>query len=308
MSRDDPLGDLLEAHGVVLLDGGLATTLADRGADLSGELWSARLLADDPDAIREAHAAFLTAGADVVITASYQATVEGFARRGIAPADARALLRRSVELARAARRRTGRAHALVAASVGPYGAALADGSEYRGYEGLGVATLRRFHRERLEILGGAGADLLAIETLPAADEAEALLDLLGEVATPPAWMTFTARDDGHLSDGSPIGPVAASAAAHPRIVGVGVNCTPPERISGLLDELPPSGEVHRVVYPNLGDRWDPTDGGWAPREGIPAELVRAWRERGVEVVGGCCGTSPEHIAALGRTLRDGQGR
>lgn len=308
MSRDDPLGDLLEARGVVLLDGGLATTLTDRGADLAGELWSARLLAEDPDAIREAHAAFLEAGADVVITASYQATMAGFARRGIDPAHARRLLRRSVELARAARRRTGRSHALVAASVGPYGAALADGSEYRGYRAVGVSALRRFHRERLGILGDAGADLLAIETLPAADEAEALLDLLDEVGTPPAWMTFTARDDGHLGDGSPIGPVAASAAAHPRIVGVGVNCTPPEHISGLLDALPPPGETHRVVYPNLGDRWDPSRDRWTPRQSIPAGLVRSWRRRGVAVVGGCCGTSPAHIAALGRTLRDGAGR
>lgn len=299
----DPFRSLLERHGVVLLDGGLATTLAARGADLSGRLWSARLLREDPAAIRDVHEAFLAAGADVVITASYQATVEGFVRAGVEPAEARDLLRRSVHLAIRARDRAGRPEALVAASVGPLGAALADGSEYRGYPGVGVARLRAFHRERLEILADAGPDLLAIETIPDATEAEALLDLLDEMTTPPAWMTFTASDDEHLSDGSRFAPVATEVAAHARIAGVGVNCVPVERVAGLLESLPALEAAHLVAYPNLGDRWDPGAGRWVPRHRIPTAEVRRWLGRGVEVVGGCCGTSPRHIAALGEALR-----
>ena len=162
---------------VLVADGGLATELEARGNDVSGSLWSARLLMDAPEEVRDAHLAFFRAGAVIATSASYQASFEGFARRGLGRREAAGLMRRSVDLARSARAEMsgdGRTR-WVAASVGPYGAALADGSEYRGRYGLSVRELAAWHRPRLEVLAEAGPDVLALETVPDIDEAEALM-------------------------------------------------------------------------------------------------------------------------------------
>ena len=198
---DDPFD---RYPGVVVLDGGLATELEARGADLGDELWSARLLIDDPASIVEVHRAYVDAGADVVIGASYQASYEGLAHRGIGRDAATALLARSVELAREGA--DGRA--LVAASVGPYGAVLANGAEYTGDYGLGETSiarsfLRDFHGPRAEALVAAGPDLLAIETIPSIVEAEALTEVLDDLPDVPAWVSFSCADASHLNDGTP---------------------------------------------------------------------------------------------------------
>ena len=135
------------AAGVLIGDGGLATELEARGHDLSDDLWSARLLAEAPAEIVAVHEAFYRAGAHIATTASYQASFEGFGRRGIDRADAARLMRRSVELAKSARD-TLATPAWVAASVGPYGAMLAHGEEYTGRYGLSVAELTAWHRPR----------------------------------------------------------------------------------------------------------------------------------------------------------------
>ena len=193
----DPLAPLLESQGVIVLDGGLATELEARGEDLDDELWSAKVLMDKPGVIRQVHLDYLRAGADCVVSASYQATFEGFARQGLTGLETDSLLRRSVSLALEARRRywaenqdPSRLRPLVAASVGPYGAFLADGSEYTGGYALNRRELREFHRRRLEVLAESGADLLACETIPSIEEARALCDLLEEGSGVPAWMTF----------------------------------------------------------------------------------------------------------------------
>jgi homocysteine S-methyltransferase len=260
MATDDPLRALLDDQGFVVLDGGLATELEVRGHDLSDALWSARLLLDAPEAIRGVHAAYLEAGADCVVSASYQATVDGFRRRGAGAEEARERLGLSVDLAREARDAfwnavpPGRRYPLVAASVGPYGAALADGSEYTGRYDLGEAGLLDFHAERFALLAAAGADLLACETLPSRVEARVLLRLLDETPGARAWFSFTARDAAHLSDGTPVAEMARELD-HERVVGIGVNCVPPALVPGLLAELRGGTHLPLVVYPNSGEVW-----------------------------------------------------
>ncbi|MEX0983789.1 MAG: homocysteine S-methyltransferase [Actinomycetota bacterium] len=294
---DDVAGRI--AAGLVL-DGGLATELERRGADLRDDLWSARLLLEDPGVIRDVHAAYFAAGADIAITASYQASFEGFARRGLDRHDTDRLLRLSVELAREA----AGDDRLVAASIGPYGATLADGSEYRGRYGLSVQTLIDWHRPRLEALLAAEPDVLAVETIPAIEEAEALVTLLAGYPEARAWISFSCRDAEHISDGTPFAEAIAVAASSPGVIAAGVNCTPPGFVPALLSSAGGTGKP-LVAYPNLGSTWEAETKTWraeGPRPAFGDESVR-WREAGATIVGGCCGTSPEDIAAIAAAFR-----
>jgi homocysteine S-methyltransferase len=273
---------LLSGQGVVILDGGLATELEERGFDLSDQLWSARLLRDDPDAILDVHRAYVEAGADCITTASYQATLE---RLG---ADS---LRLSVDLARAAGPK------IVAASVGPYGAALADGSEYTGVYDLDEGGLGGWHAPRLRILDGSGADVLACETIPSFAEARALARLLGLT---PAWFSFTCRDGERLSDGTPIAECARHLDAIDKVAAIGVNCTPPRFVESLVRRIRAVTAKPIVVYPNSGERWDAARRCWAGTRdpGEFAEAAARWRDAGASILGGCCRTGPAHIRAL----------
>jgi homocysteine S-methyltransferase len=309
MDAPDPLNALLEAQGLVILDGGLATELEARGHDLSDPLWSARLLIDEPEAIRDVHAAYLEAGADCVVSGSYQATVEGFRRRGVGAAEARERLCLSIELARQARdgfwrsAPRGRRRPLVAASVGPYGAARADGSEYTGSYDRDEAGLLDFHRERFALLAEAGADLLACETLPSGVEARVLLRLLDETPRARAWFSFTARDAAHISDGTPLAEVARELD-HERIIALGVNCVPPSLVPGLLAELRDATDRPLVVYPNSGEVWDARARRWggAPEGYDPAAACLSWRDAGARLLGGCCRVGPAAITRMRQRL------
>jgi homocysteine S-methyltransferase len=286
--------------GGLVLDGGLATELERRGADLRDELWSARVLLEDPGLIRKIHAAYFAAGADVAITASYQASFEGFSSRGLDEEDTRRLLRSSVQLAREA----AGDDRLVAASIGPYGASLADGSEYVGRYGLTAVELAAWHRPRLEALLSAGPDLLAVETIPAIEEAEAIVALLGEYPAARAWISFSCRDGQRISDGTPFLEAVALAAVSPQVVAVGVNCTPPGFVPSLLASVAHLG-TPLVAYPNLGSTWDAEAKAWrasGPRPDFGLESVR-WREAGATIIGGCCGTTPDDIAAIAARTR-----
>ena len=293
---------------VIVLDGGLATELEAHGSDLSGVLWSARLLRDDPQAIEDAHLAFFRAGADVAITASYQASAMGFARVGIDGAEARQLIVRSVELARSAadgiaQEEPGRRRPLVAASVGPYGAALADGSEYRGGYGVDVTELRSFHGERLDWLIAASPDLLAVETIPSGDEAEVLAALLSERPAR-AWVSFQCRDENSLADGTPFTDVVATVSTIPSVVAVGVNCVDPGLVEPLLVRARGVTELPLVAYPNDGRVWDASAHAWRGDGRLAdAALVRRWRDLGARYIGGCCGTRPAAIERLAAALR-----
>ncbi len=289
----------------ITLDGGLATQCEAMGYDISGNLWSAGLLRTDPDAIRRAHLAYLEAGAEIIISASYQVSRSGFRREGLPAADADHALAASVELAVSARdefasSNTGRAPALVAASVGPYGATLHDGSEYTGAYEIDAGALRDFHRERLHILDRSGADLLACETIPSLAEAQVLRDLLQTTRTP-AWVSFCCRDGGHISDGTSIETGAALYANHPGVFAIGVNCTAPIHVLSLIRRIRAAAPgLGIVVYPNSGETWNPASGLWqGPVE--PDSLLaqaQAWRDAGASIIGGCCRIGPEEIALL----------
>lgn len=295
----------LAGGGLVLLDGGLATTLAAAGHDLSDALWSARLLLDDPAAIVAAHAAFLEAGAEVVTTASYQLAAESLAATGRDPTLASGLFERSVEVAvRAADAHTvpGRPRPLVAASIGPYGGVLADGSEYRGGYGLSVEELVAFHAPRVEALLTADPDVLACETIPAAGEVAALARILaGTGAT--AWMSVTVDSTGtRTAEGQPLDRALAPALELDEVVAVGVNCCAPRLVPDALAVLSLCGRP-LVAYPNAGDRWDAGRRTWVPRARDERPDPGSWVAAGARLVGGCCGTAPAELERLAAALR-----
>ncbi|BBX01625.1 homocysteine S-methyltransferase [Mycolicibacterium moriokaense] len=284
---------------VLIGDGGLATALETRGHDLSDDLWSARLLIDAPDEIVAVHSAFFRAGAAFATTASYQASFDGFAARGIDRAHATRLLQRSVELAKTARDESG-GHRYVAASVGPYGAALANGEEYVGRYGLSVAQLAAWHRPRLEVLVDAGPDILAVETVPDADEAEALVGLIHECKTP-AWLSYTI-DGLTTRAGQPLTDAFAVAADVPEIVAVGVNCCAPDDVLTAVEIARTVTGKPVIVYPNSGETWDGPRRTWVGDSKWSAHLAPQWVAAGACIVGGCCRVGPSDIAALAATV------
>jgi homocysteine S-methyltransferase len=313
----DPIATFLDRHGVLILDGGLATELEKRGADLDDPLWSARLLIENPDLIRQVHHDYYAAGADVAITASYQASFPGLARRGVSQAQAAALMVRSVRLAHEAResfwsdpaKRAGRTPPLVAASIGPYGAHLHDGSEYRGDYDVGRAELAAYHRERMGVLAGAGADLLACETIPSRLEAEILLELLDELPPVRAWLSFSCRDRTHISDGTAFADCVTLANSSSRIVAIGLNCTAPQYAEDLVRTAVEVATKPVLVYPNSGEHYQASGNRWLPGEGVDDFVAAAtrWHAAGAQLVGGCCRTGPREIEGIARALRTSAG-
>jgi homocysteine S-methyltransferase len=296
-----PFARTRETHGTVVLDGGLATELERRGADLRDPLWSAKVLVEDPDAIRAVHEAYFEAGADVAISASYQATFEGLAGRGIGSDEAAKLMRRSVELAREA----ASGGQIVAASVGPYGAMLGNGAEYTGDYDKDEDELVGFHLPRLEALAEAEPDVFAVETIPSFVEAGALARALERVPEIPAWVSFSCRDGGHVCDGTPIEEAVEIVTAAPSVIAVGVNCTSPLHVERLVETISAMTDKPVVCYPNRGSFWDPMRKAWTdpPRQDArPPLRPLAWREAGASLIGGCCGTTPEDIAAIAAAL------
>ncbi|MEV0024151.1 homocysteine S-methyltransferase [Streptomyces atroolivaceus] len=293
------LGEAL-AEGTVLLDGGLSNQLEAQGCDLSDALWSARLLSDAPQQIEAAHAAYARAGAQVLITASYQATFEGFARRGTGRARAAELLADSVKSARRAGAVTGR-ELWVAASVGPYGAMLADGSEYRGRYGLTVRELARFHRPRVETLAEAAPDVLALETVPDIDEAEALLRVVQEFEVP-VWLSYSVAGD-RTRAGQPLAEAFGLVAGIDQVVAVGVNCCDPDDADRAVEVASAATGKPAVVYPNSGEEWDADGREWTGRDTFEPDRVRDWQRAGARLVGGCCRVGPSEIAALAERLK-----
>ncbi|MEV6395066.1 homocysteine S-methyltransferase [Streptomyces sp. NPDC051907] len=287
------------AEGPVVLDGGLSNQLEAQGCDLSDALWSARLLADGPRQIEAAHAAYARAGAQVLITSSYQATFEGFAQRGVGREEAAELLARSVALARAAGAGAGR-EVWVAASVGPYGAMLADGSEYRGRYGLSVRELERFHRPRVEALAAAGADVLALETVPDMDEAEALLRVV-EGCGVPVWLSYSVVGR-RTRAGQELARAFALAAGREEVIAVGVNCCEPGDAGPAVELAAQSTGKPVVVYPNSGERWDADARGWRGATTYDPAMARQWAAAGARLIGGCCRVGPRQISRLKESL------
>ncbi len=289
LTRDRPL----------ILDGGLSTQLEAQGCDISGVLWSADLLQRNPDEIVRATRAFVDAGAECVATATYQASHEGFAQVGVTADEADALMMRSLELAREA------GPQIIAVSLGPYGAMLHDGSEYRGDYGVSAAALRDFHVKRLKLFDSSDADVLALETVPSFLEARVLAELLAECSLP-SWVSFSCRDGQSISDGTPIEEATALFASHPRVAAVGINCTPPQFAAELVGRI--RSALHDKVvmaYPNSGEVYDARTGTWSGTVTATdcAAAALKWVEAGAGIVGGCCRMGPEHIRAMRDALK-----
>jgi homocysteine S-methyltransferase len=305
------LAALLARDRPIVLDGGLATELEAQGHDLTDGLWSARLLRDDPGAIEDAHMAYLRAGAEVIISASYQASIESFARSGMSAEGAEELLTRSVELARRARARVAEgaprvAGALVAASVGPYGAILSEGQEYTGdYGALTAEELDAFHERRLRVLIAAEPDCIACETIPRADEAGILAGVLDRLEAPPGWISFTCRDGEATSHGEPIELAVGAATSGESVVAVGINCTAPEHVPELLRRAATATDLPLIAYPNSGRVWDGNERGWLTlgSDRLALDAVAEWIDAGARIVGGCCGIGPAAIGELADAYR-----
>jgi homocysteine S-methyltransferase len=310
----NPITSILNRYPALVIDGALATELERRGCDLKDELWSAKILLEQPEIIKQVHLDYFKAGADCVITASYQATIEGFAKRGLNEREAVALIKKSVGLAGEARdefwaegsNRIGRSKPFVAASVGPYGAFLADGSEYRGSYGLTQKELMNFHRPRMKALVEAGADILACETIPCLIEAQAVAKLLQEFPNISAWISFTARDEKHISEGQLFADCVRELEDHPQIAAIGINCTSPKYVPALIREARRATEKPILAYPNSGETYDAAKNDW---DGDPVldsfgGQAQEWYKAGARLIGGCCRTTPEDIRVIAGWARN----
>jgi homocysteine S-methyltransferase len=304
----NPIETILQKQPIAILDGALATELENRGCNLNDDLWSARILMEQPELIRQVHLDYFNAGADFAITASYQATIEGFARRGLNKSESLALMQKSVKIAQDARdefwsiesNRVNRIRPLIAASVGPYGAFLADGSEYRGDYNLTEGELIDFHRPRVEALIASGADLLACETIPCLIEAKALIKLLSEFPNTYAWFTFSAKDGEHICHGENISECAALLDSSPQVAAIGINCTSPLYISSLIREIKKNTRKPIIVYPNSGEIYNPDTNTWHGETSCEAFGLQSkdWYANGATIIGGCCRTTPDHIREI----------
>ncbi|MEW4368718.1 homocysteine S-methyltransferase [Paenibacillus kandeliae] len=319
---------LIDQYGVMILDGAMATELEKEGADLNDELWSARLLLDNPDAIARVHTRYFEAGADCAITASYQATVMGFMERGLSEHEAVEMMDRSVRLAVGARdafwnRFTAqqaesvsietatsssfpaRPKPLIAASVGPYGAYLADGSEYRGDYGKTEQELFDFHYDRIRILIEAGADVLACETIPCLVEAQAIVRVLEHFPGVYAWISFSGKDGHHISNGESVAECAAWLEPYEQVAAVGINCTALGYIPALIGQIKQHTSKPIIVYPNSGEQYDPITKTWHGQacDHVYGQDAMQWYELGARLIGGCCRTTPDDIASIQAALR-----
>ncbi|MBT8378632.1 MAG: homocysteine S-methyltransferase [Ignavibacteria bacterium] len=309
-----PIDPLIEKHGMLILDGGLATELEKMGFNLSTHLWSAHFLESNPEAIRKVHLSYLKAGANCIISASYQASISGFISEGFSEKKAKSLLERSVALANEASNEylellkdsgTQRIRPLVAASIGPYGAYLANGAEYNGNYKVSKSELTSFHESRWEILCNCPVSLFACETIPSFKEAEVLLEILRQTPEIFAWMSFSCRDKEHISDGTLIRECATLFKGCDQVVAVGINCTAPKYISSLVKQVRlslPNKPV--VVYPNSGNIYDSEKKTWLGKSDPLDYGIAAcdWFRSGARLIGGCCQIGPKHIQAMRETL------
>lgn len=294
--------------GIRVLDGGLASELEYLGARIDGPLWSAHVLEEAPEKIVAVHRAYLAAGADCLLTASYQVSRMGYAEIGLPPEKADAALLRSVELARMAVAEFPDRRTVIAASLGPYGAALHNGAEYHGNYQCSHDDLVRFHRERIEVFanatGNQGPDLLAFETLPSLDEALAIHEALVDWPSLPAWFSFTCRDDRRVAHGELIADCARAVSNFAEAVAIGINCTHPSLLPSLIREVHDATSLPIVVYPNSGEGWDAEHRCWTGTSDPAAygTLAREWFTAGAQIVGGCCRTRPAHIREVASTV------
>ena len=304
----------LQDHKVLILDGAMATELESKGLDLNDALWSAKVLAEQPDVIEQVHYEYFQAGADCAMTASYQATIDGFLKKGYSLAQAEKFITDSVAIAVKARdrfwqdldNRKGRPYPLIVAAVGPYGAYLADGSEYRGDYDISEQELMDFHRRRMQLLLEAGADILACETVPCLFEAQAMAKAVGEFEGALCWISFSCNSEATICDGTSIAVCAAAMDVFPQVAAIGINCTPPHLLPSLIRAVRTASHKPIAVYPNSGEIYDPvtkTCRGTSEEGGF-ALAAQAWYQAGARLIGGCCRTTPADIAQVYGWVKD----
>lgn len=297
-----------EKETVILLDGAMSTGLETRGIDLNDPLWTAKALLESPEKISQVHQSYFDEGANIAITNSYQATTAGFAKLGFSKAEGQTFIKQTVLLAQEARQASQTAQAKwIAGSVGPYGAFLADGSEYRGNYGKSREELLAFHRERIALLAEAEVDLFACETIPDRTEIEALVTLLAEYPTIPAWLTVSMKNPHQLSDGTPLAEFQALAEASEAVLAYGVNCVQPEWVTPILEQLQVKGTKPFVVYPNSGAEYDAVTKTWTSHPATAHFFTREakkWQQLGAKFIGGCCCTTEQEISCLHQTFAD----
>lgn len=311
-NKINPIDAILSQHSIMLLDGALATELESHGCNLDDSLWSARVLLENPELIYQVHSDYFHAGADCAITASYQATVDGFSVRGIQEKEALELIKQTVLLARRARddywkknTQTNRPKPLVVASVGPYGAYLADGSEYIGNYGVTDGTLAEFHRTRMSALIEAGADLLAFETIPSLQEAKVLDSLLRDFPETYAWLSFSLKNEKAISDGTKLADCAKLFEGSEQIAAIGINCAPVAVVTGAIQELSRNTKKPILVYPNSGEIYSPETKTWSGQQLCNSFDIKSkeWYNAGARLIGGCCRTTPHHIEEISKIWR-----
>jgi homocysteine S-methyltransferase len=301
--------DKLDLTGLRVLDGGLATELERAGCDLASPLWSGEVLRTQPEKVLAVHRSYLEAGADCLLTASYQLSAMGFREIGLTSDDARTAIQQSLALAEQARREytqaeinTGRKprRIWIAGSLGAYGAALHNGAEFHGHYQIGPAELVAFHAERIDAMRDTNADFLAFETIPSLAEAEAILQALSQQPDLAAYISFTCRDDAHTGHGEPIEQCARLLDIAPAIIAIGINCTAPRHILPLIEKIRAVSTKRIAVYPNSGETWVPETRGWTGTSdpGLFGDLAAIWRNAGADWIGGCCRTGPQHIRAI----------
>jgi len=297
---------LTQTGGHLIIDGSMSTGLAQLGCTMKDSLWTARILAEQPEKVKEVHLAYFRAGADCGITCSYQATLPGLEAHGYSLPEAEAIITRSVKVFLEARkewwdeegRKAGRAYPLCLGGCGPYGAYLADGSEYRGHYGVAPAVLKQFHQRRAELLWQAGADLLLFETQPSL--AEVLMEAeIAEQLGADYWISFSCKDGQFTNEGDTLTDCARILSKdHPHLRMLGVNCTPPQFMTEAIASLQQGTQLPVAVYPNSGEIYDAVTKTW---QGAGEKLqsfgtwAQEWYQAGASAVGGCCQTAASHI-------------
>lgn len=308
------ISQFLEKHQVLILDGAMATELENKGLDLNDSLWSAKVLAEHPEIIEQVHYEYFLAGADCAMTASYQATIQGYLSKGYTLQEAEDFITDSVKIAAKARdrfwqdpkNRERRPYPLIVAAVGPYGAYLADGSEYRGDYTICEEDLAQFHRRRMELLMRAGADVLACETVPCLFEAQVMAKVAGEIPGGLCWLSFSCNSDTTICDGTSMAVCAAAIEVYPQVAAIGINCTAPQHLVSLIGEARNGTQKPIAVYPNSGEVYDAVTKTWhgTHEEGAFARASKAWYDAGARLIGGCCRTGPRDIAQIYGWVKD----
>ena len=304
------LTEILTSSQLLITDGAAGTHLEAMGCDLNDDLWTAKVLKDNPELIKQLHRDYFQAGADFGVTVSYQATIAGYMSKGLSKLEAEELIKASASLLIEAReewwqsegKAQNRRYPITAASIGPYGAFLADGSEYRGDYELSKDELRQFHQQRIEILWNQGIDLIAAETIPRLDEALVIAEIVQELDAK-CWISFSARNETEICNGQDISPCIQALEAFDSVVAVGVNCTAPQYIGSLVIKMKAQTEKPIVVYGNLGNSYDANTKVWCDhgKGGVTTsylDYAQSWQQLGAQIIGGCCGTTPSEIKEI----------